>query len=105
MQSARKDLFEKIIRVYPELSPKKRRVADLILKDHKKIFLMTAKEIAQECNVSEPTIIRFVNDLGFSGYMDFVKYWLQPSTKQRPSSAICCMVEVHSSLASAVGAM
>jgi DNA-binding MurR/RpiR family transcriptional regulator len=74
MQSARKDLFEKIIRVYPELSPKKRRVADLILKDHKKIFLMTAKEIAQECNVSEPTIIRFVNDLGFSGYMDFVQY-------------------------------
>ena len=74
MQSARKDLFEKIIRVYPELSPKKMRVADLILKDHKKIFLMTAKEIAQECNVSEPTIIRFVNDLGFSGYMDFVQY-------------------------------
>ena len=74
MQSARKDLFEKIIKVYPELSPKKMRVADLILKDHKKIFMMTAKEIAQECNVSEPTIIRFVNDLGFSGYMDFVQY-------------------------------
>lgn len=35
---------------------------------------MTAKEIAQECNVSEPTIIRFVNDLGFSGYMNFVQY-------------------------------
>ena len=74
MQSARKDLFEKIIKVYPELSPKKKRVADLIIKDHKKIFLMTAKEIAQECNVSEPTIIRFVNDLGFSGYMEFVQY-------------------------------
>lgn len=74
MQSARKDLFEKIIKVYPELSPKKMRVADLILKDHKKIFLMTAKEIAQECEVSEPTIIRFVNDLGFSGYIDFVQY-------------------------------
>ena len=73
MKSARKDLFEKIIKVYPELSPKKMRVADLILKDHKKIFLMTAKEIAQECNVSEPTIIRFVNDLGVSGYMDFVQ--------------------------------
>jgi DNA-binding MurR/RpiR family transcriptional regulator len=56
------------------LSPKKRRVADLIIKDHKKIFLMTAKEIAQECNVSEPTIIRFVNDLGFSGYVEFVQY-------------------------------
>ena len=74
MSSARKDLFEKIIKVYPMLSPKKRRVADLIIKDHKKIFLMTAKEIAQECKVSEPTIIRFVNDLGFSGYVEFVQY-------------------------------
>ncbi len=74
MQSAKKDLFDKIIKVYPMLSPKKRRVADFIIKDHKKIFLMTAKEIAQECQVSEPTIIRFAVDLGFSGYMEFVQY-------------------------------
>jgi DNA-binding MurR/RpiR family transcriptional regulator len=74
MQSAKKDLFEKIIRVYPTLSPKKRRVADLIMKDYKKIFLMTAREIAEECHVSEPTIIRFAVDLGFSGYMEFLQY-------------------------------
>ena len=40
MESARKDLFDKIVRVYPTLSPKKRRVADFIIKDHKKIFMM-----------------------------------------------------------------
>lgn len=74
MNSAKKDLFEKIIRVYPSLSPKKRRVADLIMKDYKKIFLMTAKEIARECQVSEPTIIRFASDLGFSGYAEFLQY-------------------------------
>jgi DNA-binding MurR/RpiR family transcriptional regulator len=74
MQSARKDLFDKIVKVYPMLSPKKRRVADFIIKDHKKLFLMTAREIAQECQVSEPTIIRFTNDIGFSGYMEFVQY-------------------------------
>lgn len=74
MSSARKDLFEKIINVYPTLSPKKRRVADFIIKDHKKVFLMTAREIADQCQVSEPTIIRFANDIGFSGYMEFVQY-------------------------------
>ena len=74
MTSARKDLFEKIIKVYPKLSPKKRRVADFIIKDHKKVFMMTAREIATVCQVSEPTIIRFANDLGFSGYMEFVQY-------------------------------
>jgi DNA-binding MurR/RpiR family transcriptional regulator len=74
MNSAKKDLFDKIIRVYPNLSPKKKRVADYIIKDYKKLFLMTAREIAQECRVSEPTIIRFTNDLGFSGYQEFVQY-------------------------------
>lgn len=74
IHSARKDLFEKIIKVYPMLSPKKRRVADFIIKDHKKVFLMTGREIAEKCQVSEPTIIRFANDLGFSGYMEFVQY-------------------------------
>ena len=72
MNSAREDLFNKIIKVYPSLSPKKRRVADFILKDHKKVFLMTAREIAEECEISEPTIIRFTNDLGFSGNLIYV---------------------------------
>ncbi len=74
MQSARKDLFDKIVKAYPSLSPKKRRVADFFIRDHKAIYFMTAKEIAQQCKVSEPTIIRFTNDLGFGGYADFVQY-------------------------------
>jgi len=47
MKSAKKDLFDKIIRIYPTLSPKKKRVADLIMNDYKNIFLMTAREIAE----------------------------------------------------------
>jgi len=74
MKLAKKDLFERIIKTYPTLSPKKRRVADLIMRDYKKIFLMTAREIAAECEVSEPTIIRFAVDLGFSGYAEFLQF-------------------------------
>lgn len=74
MKSAKEDLFDKIIRIYPTLSPKKKRVADLIMKDYKKIFLMTAREIAQECQVSEPTIIRLAVDMGFKGYAEFLQY-------------------------------
>jgi len=73
-ESSKKELFEKILRVWPDLSQKKKRVADFILEDYKRIFLMTAKEIAQQCHVSEPTITRFVMDLGFSGYSDFMRY-------------------------------
>ena len=74
MKSVKKELFDKIVIVYPTLSPKKKRVADLIVKDYKNIFLKTAKEIAQECQVSEPTITRFVVDLGFAGYAEFLHY-------------------------------
>lgn len=74
MKSVKKEIFDKIVSVYPTLSPKKKRVADLIVKDYKNIFLKTAKEIAQECQVSEPTITRFVVDLGFTGYADFLNY-------------------------------
>ena len=73
-KSAKQELTERIIRVYPDLSPKKRRVADFVLKDHKRLFLMTAKELAQACQVSEPTVMRLAMDLGFSGYSDFEKF-------------------------------
>lgn len=74
MESAKKDLFDKIIRVYANLSPKKKRVADLIMNDYKNVFFMTAREIAEKCNVSEPTVIRLSVDIGFSGYAEFLQY-------------------------------
>ena len=73
-ETAKKELFEQIIRLRPTLSPKKRRVADFMMEDYKRLFLMSAKEIAQKCQVSEPTITRFVMDLGFSGYGEFEQY-------------------------------
>ena len=71
---AKKELFDKIIRIYPTLSPKKKRVADFIIKKHKNLFLMTAKQLAKECQVSEPTVVRFAFDLGFSGYQELSQY-------------------------------
>lgn len=74
MDSGIKDLLEKIVKAYPTLSPKKRRVADLIMKDYKKVFFLTAREVAQECDVSEPTIVRFACDLGYSGYAELIDH-------------------------------
>jgi DNA-binding MurR/RpiR family transcriptional regulator len=74
IESIRKELFEQIVRIRSGLSPKKRRVADFMMEDYKRLFLMSAKEIARKCQVSEPTITRFVMDLGFSGYGEFEQY-------------------------------
>ena len=73
-EAVKKELFEQIIRLRPTLSPKKRRVADFMMEDYKRLFLMSAKEIAQKCQVSEPTITRLVMDLGFGGYGEFEHY-------------------------------
>jgi len=73
-ETVKKELFERIIRLRPTLSPKKRRVADFMMEDYKRLFLMSAKEIAQKCEVSEPTITRFVMDLGFGGFGEFEHY-------------------------------
>ncbi len=70
----KKEFFKRIVHIRPGLSPKKRRVADFMMEDYKRLFLMNAKEIAQRCQVSEPTITRFVMDLGFSGYGEFEQY-------------------------------
>jgi DNA-binding MurR/RpiR family transcriptional regulator len=72
--TVKKELLEQIVRLRPTLSPKKRRVADFMMEDYKRLFLMSAKEIAQRCEVSEPTITRFVMDLGFNGYGEFEQY-------------------------------
>lgn len=74
MYTAEKAFFSRIAKAYPELSAKKKRVADFILEDYKKISLMTAKELAIQCQVSEPTIIRFAVSLGFSGYLEFSRH-------------------------------
>jgi len=72
--STKKEFFERIIRLYPSLSAKKKRIADLIIQDYKKLFLLKAKDIAAECGVSEPTFSRFILDLGFSGYEEFEQH-------------------------------
>ncbi len=74
MHTAEKAFFNRIAKAYPTLSAKKKRVANFILDDYKKISLMTAKELAVQCEVSEPTIIRFAVSLGFSGYLEFARH-------------------------------
>lgn len=74
MHSAEKAFFDRIAKAYPTLSAKKKRVADFILDDYKKVSLMTAKELAAQCDVSEPTIVRFAVSLGFSGYLEFDRH-------------------------------
>ncbi len=55
----------------PSLTPKARVLGNYILKNPRKAVFMTTKELAETCGVSEATVVRFVNQLGYKGYGAF----------------------------------
>ena len=61
--------FEALVRSrYNALSPAHRRVADHLLADGRRAALVPAADIAKSLGVSEATVVRFAQALGFDGY-------------------------------------
>lgn len=56
---------------YAEMSPRERRVADLVLSSPQLMNGFTATEVAQRAEVSKATVTRFVARLGLSGFDEF----------------------------------
>ncbi len=55
------------------LTPKGRILGNYILQNPRKAMFMTTKELAETCTVSEATVVRFVSQLGYGGYGDFLQ--------------------------------
>ena len=53
---------------FPRLSKGQKLIAEYILKHYDKAAFMTAARLGTTVGVSESTIVRFANELGFSGY-------------------------------------
>jgi DNA-binding MurR/RpiR family transcriptional regulator len=56
---------------YDRLGPSQRRVIDRLLVDTRYAAVVSAPELAQEVGVSESTVTRATQVLGFAGYPDF----------------------------------
>ncbi|MQA97808.1 MAG: SIS domain-containing protein [Streptosporangiales bacterium] len=56
--------------VLPSLPPAERRVAQRVVDDPEGVAASTITELAQACDTSETTVIRFCRAVGFSGYPD-----------------------------------
>jgi len=57
--------------VYPSLSQAEKRVADYVLENLTIVLRMSTRELCDAANVSEPTVFRLCQELGFSGFRDF----------------------------------
>nr|WP_207717298.1 MurR/RpiR family transcriptional regulator [Clostridium acetobutylicum] len=53
---------------FPRLSKGQKLIAEYILKHYDKAAFMTAARLGVSVGVSESTVVRFANELGFSGY-------------------------------------
>ena len=65
------DISQRIRRIYSTLSKGHKKIANVILNYYDRAADLTAKKLGRLVGVSESTVVRFANVLGFEGYTDF----------------------------------
>lgn len=61
-------LRPRIVAKYDNLTPKERKIADYLLKNHSTAFSLSAADLAEKTGVSLATVVRFSRHIGFSGF-------------------------------------
>ena len=82
MSGEYKDLLNRIQAKYKRLSKGQKRIAEYILDNYDKVAFMTASNLGKTVGVSESTVVRFANALGYVGYPKLQKA-LQESIKTK----------------------
>lgn len=68
MKKRKQDLIEYMEEALPELSKGQRLIARYIVENYDKAAYMTASALGNEVGVSESTVVRFANEMGYDGY-------------------------------------
>ncbi len=67
------DLIKNIQNNFNNLSKGQKLIAEFIINNYDKAAFMTAATLGQTVNVSESTVVRFANTLGYDGYRELQK--------------------------------
>ena len=65
------DISQRIRFSYGSFSKGQKKIANAILNDYDKVADMTAAKLGRLVGVSESTVVRFANQLGYEGYSEF----------------------------------
>ena len=65
------DISERIRSLYPTFSKGQKKIANAIFNDYDKTAYLTAAKLGKLVGVSESTVVRFADELGFEGYSQF----------------------------------
>lgn len=63
-------LMEKLKKEYPNLSKNKKKIADYFLNESLEVTFSSTRQIAKVLQISESLVVKFCNDLGYSGFID-----------------------------------
>ncbi|MEA4833085.1 MAG: MurR/RpiR family transcriptional regulator [Oscillospiraceae bacterium] len=69
-----RDFLSRLQNESVKLSKSQRRLSDYITENYDKAAYMTAAKLAATVGVSESTVVRFADELGFDGYPEFSVY-------------------------------
>jgi DNA-binding MurR/RpiR family transcriptional regulator len=67
------NLIQNMQEAYPSLSKGRKRIVDYILSNKAEAIYLTAAEVAEKVDLSESSVTRFCNHLGYSGYKELQK--------------------------------
>ena len=70
MSASKLDFRSAIHSAYRNLGAKKRKIADFVLDNPAQVISSSVQELAKLCSCEQTTIVRFAQQLGFSGYTD-----------------------------------
>ncbi len=65
------DILQQISRKYPSLPPRQRLLAEFLFHHLSQAILLNSTQLAEKARVSETTVLRFIAQLGFSGFAEF----------------------------------
>ena len=65
------DISQRIRDNYATFSKGQKKIANAVLHDYEKTAYMTAGRLGNLVGVSESTVVRFANELGYEGYSEF----------------------------------
>ena len=66
-------VVKRILNQLDALTPKGKLLGNYIIQNPRKAVFMTTRELSEACGVSEATVVRFVGQLGFGGYGEFLQ--------------------------------
>jgi len=66
-------VIEDILTRLDALTPKAKILGNFIVQNPRRAVFMTTRELSEACQVSEATVVRFVDQLGYDGYGGFLQ--------------------------------